>query len=234
MANELKISGKMHVKTLKSQFKEVFGLTLRVYDGRSFADDNSTLAQVRKGDAKGGEFAPQRNTKVGSFEDKMMSMFGIKVQVAGSDDSYLCNNDLTLAGAQEEDKRKMEKKERKAVKSEGVVENTQNSGVQAMKDFLKLVDSVQNLAEINTISDEDYMQVIDGWLDIVSEESGSTGDIVKELLGDSYEDLEEYSSSNDGAIETIKTVFEKLDENSIKSLTDKMKQRLIDVTQNNY
>jgi hypothetical protein len=78
------------------------------------------------------------------------------------------------------------------------------------------------------------MQVIDGWLDIVSEESGSTGDIVKELLGDSYEDLEEYSSSNDGAIETIKTVFEKLDENSIKSLTDKMKQRLIDVTQNNY
>jgi hypothetical protein len=46
--------------------------------------------------------------------------------------------------------------------------------------------------------------------------------------------LEEYSSSNDGAIETIKTVFEKLDENSIKSLTDKMKQRLIDVTQNNY
>jgi Domain of unknown function (DUF4116)/WG containing repeat len=117
MANELNISGKMHVKTLKSQFKEVFGLTLRVYDGRSFADDSSTLAQVRKGDAKGGEFAPQRNTKVGSFEDKMMSMFGIKVQIAGSDDSYLCNDDLTLAAAQEEDKRKMEKKEGKGAKA---------------------------------------------------------------------------------------------------------------------
>jgi len=46
----LNISGRMKVKTLKAGFKENFGLTLRVYDGRSFADDNATLAATRKGD----------------------------------------------------------------------------------------------------------------------------------------------------------------------------------------
>jgi hypothetical protein len=100
----LNIDGRMKVKTLRSQFKDDFNLTLRVYDGRSFADDNSTLASIRKGDAKGGEFSPRRNTKIGNLEDKMKDLFGIKVQVAGSDDSYLCDNDLTLSEALEKDK----------------------------------------------------------------------------------------------------------------------------------
>jgi hypothetical protein len=46
---------------------------------------------------------------------------------------------------------------------------------------------------------------------------------------DEYEDLSDYAGLNDGAIETIKTVFEKLDENSIKSLIDRMKEKLIEV-----
>ena len=29
--------------------------------GRSFADDDSTLASIRKGDSKGGEFSPRKN-----------------------------------------------------------------------------------------------------------------------------------------------------------------------------
>jgi len=109
----LNINGRMKVKTLKADFKAEFGLTLRVYDGRSFADDDATLASIRKGDNKGGEFGPRKNTHVGNLEDKIMEMFGIKTQVAGSDDSYLCNNDLTLAGALEEDAKKLEKKEKK-------------------------------------------------------------------------------------------------------------------------
>jgi hypothetical protein len=40
----------------------------------------------------------------------MMSEFGIKVQIAGSDDSYLCNNDLSIAAAQTEDAAKIAKK----------------------------------------------------------------------------------------------------------------------------
>jgi hypothetical protein len=50
----LNINGRMKVKTLKSEFKDEFGLTLRVYDGRSFADEDATLASIRKGDSKGG------------------------------------------------------------------------------------------------------------------------------------------------------------------------------------
>ena len=104
----LNINGRMKVKTLKSEFKDEFGLTLRVYSGRSFADDDATLASIRKGDGKGGEFSPKRNMKVGIFEDKMMELFGIKVQIAGCDDGYLCDNYLTLTGALEEDGKKLE------------------------------------------------------------------------------------------------------------------------------
>ena len=35
---DFSISGRMKVKTLTERFKEAFGSTLRVYDGRSFAD----------------------------------------------------------------------------------------------------------------------------------------------------------------------------------------------------
>ncbi len=50
----LNINGRMKVKTLRADFLEEFGLTLRVYDGRSFADDDATLASIRKGDNRGG------------------------------------------------------------------------------------------------------------------------------------------------------------------------------------
>ena len=33
-----------------------------------------------------------KNMKVGNLEGKFEEEFGLKVQVAGSDDSYLCNN----------------------------------------------------------------------------------------------------------------------------------------------
>ena len=122
----LNISGRMKVKTLKSQFKDEFGLSIRIYDGRSFADDDATLASIRKGDSKGGEFSPRKNTKVGNLEDKIEEMFGIKTQISGSDDSYLCNNDLTLKAALEEDVFKMERKEKKAAKQMSSIEDIDN------------------------------------------------------------------------------------------------------------
>ncbi len=77
------IKGKIKVKTLKAEFKKEFGLVLRVYDGRGFANDDSTLATVRKGDKKGGEFSPKKNMKVGNLENKIMECFGIKTQSCG-------------------------------------------------------------------------------------------------------------------------------------------------------
>ena len=103
----LNINGRMKVKTLQADFKDEFGLTLRIYKGNQFADANDTLASLRIGDAKGGEFSPRKNTQVGNLENKLKELFGIKTQVAGSDDSYLCNNDLTLSAALIKDTEKM-------------------------------------------------------------------------------------------------------------------------------
>ena len=50
---DFSIDGRMKVKTLKKQFKEAFGSTLRVYKGVGFADDEATLASIRAEGAKG-------------------------------------------------------------------------------------------------------------------------------------------------------------------------------------
>ena len=91
------VSGRMTVKSLKKQFKEAFGSTLRVYNGAKFADDDATLASIRKEGVKGGELAAKGNMKVGNFEDKFLETFGIKIQVANADDSKLVSNDITLS-----------------------------------------------------------------------------------------------------------------------------------------
>lgn len=93
------ISGRMKVKTLKSDFKKAYGATLRVYNGNKFADDNDTLASIRKGDAKGGDFSVHGKMLVGNFEDKIKEEYGIKVQVANADDSKLSDNKSTLSSA---------------------------------------------------------------------------------------------------------------------------------------
>lgn len=96
---EFSIDGRMKVKTLRKQFKDAFGATLRVYKGVQFADEDATLASIRVGDAKGGELKCAGNLKVGNFENKMKEMFGVKVQVANKDDSALADNDSTIAAA---------------------------------------------------------------------------------------------------------------------------------------
>lgn len=96
---DFSIDGRMKVKTLKKQFKDAFGATLRVYKGVGFADDDATLASIRAEGAKGGEVKVVGNMKVGNFEDKMKEVFGIKVQVANANDSALANNSVTISAA---------------------------------------------------------------------------------------------------------------------------------------
>jgi len=96
---DISISGKMKVKTLKADFKKAFGSTLRVYNGVKFADDDATLASIRKGDAKGGDFKAHGALKSGNFEKAIMDNFGIKVKVATPDDSGLVNSAVTLAAS---------------------------------------------------------------------------------------------------------------------------------------
>ena len=96
---EFKVSGRMSVETLQKQFQSNFGGTLRVYSGSKFADPKSTLASIRKGDAKGGEFTASGNMHAGRFEKEMLENFGIKVQVANKDNSALVPDNTTLTSS---------------------------------------------------------------------------------------------------------------------------------------
>lgn len=96
---EFSINGRTKVKTLKKQFKEAFGSTLRVYKGKRFADEEATLASIRTEGAKGGDIKVNGNMQVGNFEDKVKEVFGISIQVATPDDTKLIDNSVTLSAS---------------------------------------------------------------------------------------------------------------------------------------
>jgi len=99
---EFKIDGRMTVKSLKQNFMDTFGGTLRVYNGNKKADDSATLASLRGEDApKTGEFVCRASRTVGSFEKDLMDKFGIKVQVATGDDWVLVLDGITLGSIAE-------------------------------------------------------------------------------------------------------------------------------------
>jgi hypothetical protein len=103
-ASGLSVNGRMKVSTLKKRFHTEFGLTLRLYEGKRFADEDKTLANIRTKKGTGSAVSIAKNMKVGNLEDKFNKEFGLKVQVASADDTYLCNNNHTLAQALLKDK----------------------------------------------------------------------------------------------------------------------------------
>ncbi len=97
---EFNINGRMTVSSLRKQFKDAFGATLRVYKGPKFAPENATLASIRSGEnVKGGELTCKGNLQVGNFEAKMKDIFGITVKVANADNTKLMPSNMTIAAA---------------------------------------------------------------------------------------------------------------------------------------
>ena len=97
---DFNISGRQKVKTLKANFKKEFGSTLRIYNGARFADDDSTIASIASIKiASDAEVKANGNLKVGSFNKKMVDIFGIKVRVSTPDDASLCADDITLSAS---------------------------------------------------------------------------------------------------------------------------------------
>ena len=98
---EFTLNGRTKVKTLKANFKENFGSTLRVYKSATckgaFADEEATLASIRAEGFKGGDLVVKGNMQVGNFEKKVAELYGI--QVANADDSKLADNSVTLVAA---------------------------------------------------------------------------------------------------------------------------------------
>ena len=94
---DFNISGGMKVKTLKANFKEQFGSTIRVYNGPRFAEDDDTVGKIAKKAVKRGKEVSANGRKlVSTFEKQMADVYGIRIQVATRDDSELVANDLSL------------------------------------------------------------------------------------------------------------------------------------------
>lgn len=97
---EFNINGRMTVRSLRKQFKDAFGATLRVYKGNRFAPEDATIASIRSDEAvKGGELVCRGNLLVGNFENKMQEVFGISVKVANADNTKLSDSNITIAAA---------------------------------------------------------------------------------------------------------------------------------------
>ena len=87
----------MGIRTLKANFKNMFGSTLRIYDGNRLADDEATVGSIaKKTISLGSTISAHGRTKVGNFENNMMETFGIRVQIANPENTVLVDNDLSL------------------------------------------------------------------------------------------------------------------------------------------
>lgn len=95
MAKELKVSGRMKVSTLKNDFREAFGVGIRIYNGKKFADDDATLASIREEGVKGGDISLVGQTKVGNVEKAFKEQMGITIQVEDKQ-GELADNSVTL------------------------------------------------------------------------------------------------------------------------------------------
>ncbi len=98
---DLKIHGRMKVKTLQANFKQCFGSSLRVYKSvtckGAMADPEATLGSLTT--QKGGELVVGGNKTVGKFEKEFAETYGIGVQVANADNTVLASDTATLVAA---------------------------------------------------------------------------------------------------------------------------------------
>lgn len=88
-----KITASSTVKSFSKAFKDEFGATLQIYDGRLKADDSVKLVDIG---AKTGPFECRSSRTVGSFVKMMQDEFNLKVKVRTADDWVTVIDGLTL------------------------------------------------------------------------------------------------------------------------------------------
>ena len=103
-AEDFHMNSRMKVKSVQRLFKENFGLTLRIYKGKQFADPNLTVSQLNKRTsdeikANQKDITIKASMNVGDFEKEIKNVYGLTVQVADEFDRYLINDRYTLGQA---------------------------------------------------------------------------------------------------------------------------------------
>ena len=85
------------VAQLKKEFNETFGAVLRIYSGRSQAEETITLGEL--GLSNEGTFECRSSLTVVRFIERMQNEFGLKVKVYTCDDWVAALDGLTLESA---------------------------------------------------------------------------------------------------------------------------------------
>ena len=94
----------MKIKTVQHNFKNNFGLCLRVYKGKMLADPEDTFARLDKRTSNDVKAASpnleiKANMNIGDFEKLILEHYGLTVQVANEYDTYCVNNKYSLGQA---------------------------------------------------------------------------------------------------------------------------------------
>jgi hypothetical protein len=103
-AEDFHMNSRMKVKSVQRLFKENFGLTLRVYKGKQFADPDLTISQLNKKtsdqiNANEEDITIKASIKIGDFEKRIFNTYGLKVQVADEWNRNLQPDNYTLGQA---------------------------------------------------------------------------------------------------------------------------------------
>lgn len=96
----------MKVTDLTKQFKNKFGLSLRVYKGKKLADDGRmTLKTLDERTTQtsvnfdSNKLKIKASNKIGEVEELFLNHFGITVQIADIENKKLLDDNLTLGEA---------------------------------------------------------------------------------------------------------------------------------------
>lgn len=103
-ASDFSIASNKKIRTIQAEFKNNFGLTLRIFKGNQHADPEMTIAKLNakitsKIDSSKDDLVIKASMKIEEFEKLVLAHFGLKVQVADEFDSYLVGNHYTLGQA---------------------------------------------------------------------------------------------------------------------------------------
>lgn len=107
-AKDFHIAPNKLIRTVKAEFKENFGLSLRVYKGKQFAEEDMTVASLnrrtsKKINSQAGDLVINASMTIGEFEKLVDEHFGLTVQVANEHDTYCVGNTYTLGQASRKD-----------------------------------------------------------------------------------------------------------------------------------
>ena len=138
------------VATLKEEFFTVFGAKLRIYSGRSQADESATLGEL--GLTNEGDFECRASLTVGSFIERMQSDYGLKVKVYTCDDWVAVLDGLTLESAGKVKKNAVKADMESMIAYQRTDEEVEPVVVEAIKKSATYGDYTINIAQNNSVT----------------------------------------------------------------------------------